>query len=346
MHPLLTISCLTYNHEKFLRQTLDGFVSQKTNFKFEVIIHDDASTDATQDIIKEYQEKYPEIIKPILQTENQHSKKISISRTFVFPNVKTKYLAICEGDDYWTDENKLQKQVDFLEANPDYSICFHPVKVIYENNFRPEEIYPEEEIRNSEHDFEKLQRRNFIQTNSVVYRWRFPNGNAAEHIPTGILPGDWYWHLLHAQVGKIKMLPDVMSVYRKHAGGIWYDEDKYQIHTHLRHGLKEIKFYYSVYKNITNSSEKYFNEILIPAWRNLLAIYGENGKWQELKTIAELYPEEYSAAFSIPNDEYKLELDFLISKVKKYKKLTNLFIFIASVLLFILLSISIMYFIC
>ena len=227
-------------------------------------------------------------------------------------------------------------------CNPDYAVCFHPVKVIYENNTKAEEIYPEQELWQTPLDFEQLQQRNFIQTNSVVYRWRFPDGNAAEFIPNGIIPGDWYGHLLHAQTGKIKMLPDVMSVYRKHAGGIWYDEDKYHIHTHLRHGLKEIKFYHSVYKNITDSSEKYFNEILLPAWRNLLAIYGENGRWQELKTIAELYPEEYAAAFKKPNDEYKEKIVYLNRKVNKYKKLTRIFIAVAVIELLLISAIFIL----
>ena len=142
MQTLLSIICTAYNQEKYIKQALDGFVSQKTNFKFQVIIHDDASTDKTAEIIKEYQKKYPDIIKPIFQTENQYSKGISISKNILFPLVNSKYVAICEGDDYWTDPYKLQKQVDFLEANPDYSICFHPVKFIYEDKPNKTNIYP------------------------------------------------------------------------------------------------------------------------------------------------------------------------------------------------------------
>ena len=109
--PLLSICCVTYNHKKYIRQCLDSFLMQKTNFKFEIIIHDDASTDGTADIIKEYYEKYPDIIKPIFQTENQFSQGKSISKTFIYPRIKGKYVALCEGDDYWTDPYKLQKQV-------------------------------------------------------------------------------------------------------------------------------------------------------------------------------------------------------------------------------------------
>jgi glycosyltransferase involved in cell wall biosynthesis len=97
---------------------------QKTDFQIEVLIHDDASTDGTADIIREYEDKYPEIIKPIYQIENQYSKGIKISQTYNWPRAQGKYMAFCEGDDYWTDPYKLQKQVDFLEKNPEYGMCY------------------------------------------------------------------------------------------------------------------------------------------------------------------------------------------------------------------------------
>ncbi len=126
----VSVICTAYNHSKYIRQCLDGFVMQKTNFKFEVLVHDDASTDDTADIIREYEAKYPEIIKPIYQTENQYSKGVKISTTFLYPNAKGKYFAYCEGDDYWCDENKLQTQYDVMEAHPECSMCVHRVKVL------------------------------------------------------------------------------------------------------------------------------------------------------------------------------------------------------------------------
>ena len=119
MSTLLSIDVITYNHAKFIRKCLDSILMQKTNFSFEVLIHDDASTDGTADIIREYEAKYPDIIKPIYQTENQWQKNIGISKNFQHPRIHGKYVALCEGDDYWTDENKLQKQVDFLEKHPE-----------------------------------------------------------------------------------------------------------------------------------------------------------------------------------------------------------------------------------
>ena len=120
---MVSVICNTYNHGPYVRDALEGFVTQQTNFPFEVLVHDDASTDNTADIIREYEAKYPEIIKPIYQTENQYSQKVRIDRTFQIPRITGKYVAVCEGDDYWTDPMKLQKQVDFLESHPDYSLC-------------------------------------------------------------------------------------------------------------------------------------------------------------------------------------------------------------------------------
>ena len=121
---LVSICCLAYNHEAYIRDALEGFVNQQTNFRFEVLIHDDASTDRTAEIIRRYEQRYPDIIKPIYQTENQHSKGVAISATIQYPRARGKYIAMCEGDDYWIDPHKLQKQVDYMQAHPDCRLCF------------------------------------------------------------------------------------------------------------------------------------------------------------------------------------------------------------------------------
>lgn len=123
--PLVTIICTTFNHEGFISEALEGFLIQKTTFPFEIIVHDDASTDNTQNIIKDFVEKYPLIVKPILQKKNQYSNKdVNIWSDFTFPKALGKYIALCEGDDYWIDELKLQKQVEFLENNKEYVITW------------------------------------------------------------------------------------------------------------------------------------------------------------------------------------------------------------------------------
>ena len=118
--PLVSVCCITYNHANYIHDAVLGFLDQMTNFPIEILIHDDASTDGTEEIIREYESKYPQIIKPLYETENQYVKGRKGSRTFNIPRAQGKYIALCEGDDYWTDPFKLQKQVDFLEANPDY----------------------------------------------------------------------------------------------------------------------------------------------------------------------------------------------------------------------------------
>jgi len=128
--PLVSILCITFNHIDFIKETLDGFLIQQTSFPVEIIVHDDASTDGTTEIIKEYEVKYPHIIKPIYQTVNQYSKRIDIGKEFIFPLARGKYVAYCEGDDYWTDPLKLQKQVSFLEKNKDYGLVFTDVDKI------------------------------------------------------------------------------------------------------------------------------------------------------------------------------------------------------------------------
>ncbi|SHN72973.1 glycosyltransferase [Desulfovibrio litoralis] len=222
--PKLQIHCITYNHEKFIADTLKGFVKQKTNFPFEAIVADDCSTDNTRQIISVFADKYPHIIKPVFREKN-----IGVWGNFVNTAdlLKSQYVAMCEGDDYWTDPNKLQKQVDFLDAHPDCSLCFHPVKVNYDKQNKPDSIFPSDiEVynflgNNPISTIDTLLKGNFIQTNSVVYRWRFHTENMFDVFPCDIMPIDYFMHILHAQKGHIFMLPDIMAVYRKHAGGVW-----------------------------------------------------------------------------------------------------------------------------
>lgn len=127
MNVLVSVCILTYNQKEYVAQTLDSILAQKTDFGFEILIHDDASTDGTAEIIKDYGEKYPEIVKPLFESENVFSKSEikNISGIYNFPRALGKYIAMCEGDDYWTDETKLQTQVNYMESHPDCTLCFH-----------------------------------------------------------------------------------------------------------------------------------------------------------------------------------------------------------------------------
>lgn len=246
MSKKLTIMCITYNQVKFVRQVIESFLMQKTNFDFEVLIHDDCSTDGTREIIEEYEKRYPNIIKPIYQKENQWTKgnPSIIFNDFIFPSIDSEYVAFCEGDDYWINENKLQKQVDFLDKHKKYNICFHPVKVIWEDGSEKDYIFPDKKLvwGKMKLKLKHLLKHNFIQTNSVVYRW-----NKSIKIPDNILPIDWFIHLLNVKDGKIYFMKnEVMSVYRRWTGGVWIDNGTDAFF--VKNGNKMINFY----KNIEN----------------------------------------------------------------------------------------------
>lgn len=126
----VSVCCITYNQQLYISEAIESFLRQKSTFPLEIIVHDDASTDKTARVIKQYAKKYPDVIIPILQKENQYSKGIKALLTFVFPMAKGKYIAVCEGDDYWTDPYKLQKQIDYMERHPECSLCFHAAELV------------------------------------------------------------------------------------------------------------------------------------------------------------------------------------------------------------------------
>lgn len=127
---MASVCCLSFNHADYIRGTLDSFLMQKTNFKFEIVIHDDASTDGSGEILKEYAERYPDQVRPLIQRENQYSKGIdNINGAFNFPRVRGKYIFMCDGDDYWLSPHKMQKQVDYMEAHSDCTLCFHSARI-------------------------------------------------------------------------------------------------------------------------------------------------------------------------------------------------------------------------
>lgn len=126
---MVSVCCITYNQKDYIRDAIEGFLKQKTNFDYEIIIHDDASTDGTTEILKEYEERYPGKFRIIYEEENQYQKGSSFIRA-MYEQAKGKYIAVCEGDDYWCDENKLQLQVDYMEQNQECSFCFHNAIII------------------------------------------------------------------------------------------------------------------------------------------------------------------------------------------------------------------------
>jgi len=215
--PLVSISCITYNHENFIRDAIEGFLMQKTTFPVEILIHDDASTDKTASIVREYEEKYPHLIKPIYQTENQYSKRDGSIGRIQRERACGKYYATCEGDDYWTDSLKLQKQVDFLESNSDFFGTAHACKIEYISQYRNKIVIHRGK---SEIDLGYYLTSNiFITTASLLYRTK-----VVENYPEwtrGLFAGDFVLKYLILTNGKIKYFDEVMSVYNKGVPGSW-----------------------------------------------------------------------------------------------------------------------------
>ena len=213
----VSIICNAYNHEKYIKKCLDGLVMQKTTFSFEILVHDDASTDKTADIIRTYEVRYPDLVKPIYQVENQYSK--GGTYRFQYPRAKGKYIAICEGDDFWTDELKLQKQYDALEAHPDVDICAHAAAIVSENDEivtgyispRKEKcIIPVESVIYGGGAF--------VATNSLMYR-AFLKDSAYRF--RSLWRIDYTLQILGSLQGGMLFLPETMSAYRWMAVGSW-----------------------------------------------------------------------------------------------------------------------------
>ena len=222
--PIVTVWCLTYNQKDFIRDALDGFVMQKTSFRFEVIVHDDASTDGTTNIVLEYARLHPDIIKPMIETENQWQKGglkhiISIMNE---NHRRGRYIAFCEGDDYWTDPLKLQRQVDFLDSHPYYSMCFHSAKKKYETDTIA--WIDCENIQDKDYDATDIFVNWTIPTASVVCRKEGMDFYAKLKHPEKIQNYDIFIFLSCAMIGKLRGMHEQMSVYRIQGGGLTYNK--------------------------------------------------------------------------------------------------------------------------
>ena len=253
----VSVICNVYNHEKYVRDALEGFVKQKTNFAFEVLVHDDASTDKSADIIREYEKKYPDIIKPVYQTENQYSQHKPITKLFNLPRVKGKYVAMCEGDDYWTDCNKLQKQYNSLEKNPDCYFCTHVVERVNEKGLPNGKTYPNFHINTS-----KLSSPEFLeilslngysfQTSSFFFRtseWKTYILTPFEFKKCSV--GDVPVELYFGQLGNVYFIDSAMSCYRTGVPESWVSRNRKKISTLTKYN-REMFVAFKKYDEYTN----------------------------------------------------------------------------------------------
>lgn len=285
-NPLVAIMSLTYNHEQYIRDALEGFVMQKTNFPFVAIVHDDASTDGTATIIREYAEKYPDIIKPIFETENQYSKRDGSLTKIMREAIEatgTKYVALCEGDDYWIDPLKLQKQVDFLEANPEYGMCYSRVRYFDQKSGRFKKIWG-----GSNQTFsELLSKGNTIPTLSTLFR-----RDIHEKYYDDVHPefknwplGDYPIWLYFAHESKINFMPDVTGVYRVLSESASHTKNN-QKWIRFCKAYRDIRLYFA---NKYNCQTEYEEIIKYSYFRMLLRRYALNNNDLKDECLKALY---------------------------------------------------------
>lgn len=300
--PMVSICCLAYNHVGSIEKAIQSFLMQKTDFPVEIFIHDDASTDGTVHILQKYELENPDRIRLLIQPENQYSIGKSLYEIYtqiVFPQLRGKYIAICEGDDFWTDSLKLQKQVHFLEENPDYSVCFHNVGFTgdTETDFHEHEKYYKN-VLGSRKSFElsDLIRNNFIPNCSVVYR------NCVETFPdlfsSTVFP-DWPLHIIFAHKGKIGYLNQIMAVHHKRADGIWEGLS-------LDSRMKALyRFYFDL---LLFAGEMHRLEIL-----NALGHHTKNYKVPDLNTLFDIGFSLGAKPYRLKNEELQSELNLIYS---------------------------------
>lgn len=283
----LTVLTMTFNQEKYIAECMDGVLMQKTDFPVRHIVLDHNSSDATPRIIREYAARHPSI-QPVLLSRRTPSENVR----GLFMRCHTKYAALCDGDDYFTSPDKLQKQVDYLEQRPHCAMCFHPVTVTFEDGSKPFTLPTSEMLpasKRMEFHLAQLTRHNFIQTNSAVYRWRFRDGLPA-WFRADLCPGDWYWHLLHAETGRVGFLPETMAVYRRHKGAL-YNNAFRDPEAHWRaRGLNELAAYKAYSDHFHDRYFRNFSILASGIFATFLRISEKEGDSSLLDRATELYP--------------------------------------------------------
>ncbi len=287
--PLVSICCLSYNHEKYIAQALESFLMQKTNFPFEILVHDDASPDKSQSIIKEYESKYPHIIKPIYQSENQKSRlKYGMNPHFNFPRAKGKFIAMCEGDDYWIDPLKLQKQVDFLENNPNCNLCVTNGKIYHQDsNTYSFFTVPKKQInRDNKVSLKYIFSKRGVVFPTASYLFR---KNIIDEVFFDILNrsniGDRVIQLRAIYNGDICSLNDITCIYRVNLKGTSYTSQNKKVYKSdlLQQKLDKNQYLKTLYKNKYNEFIAYSDSITIA--NEIKRSHLNHSKWYQINQI-------------------------------------------------------------
>ncbi len=314
----------TYNQEAYVAEALDSILAQQTDFAVEIVVVDDASTDGTRDVIDRYARAHGNI-RPVFLVRRSRRGENTLA---LFRHVSAPYVAICDGDDYFTDPAKLQIQADYLDANPDCALCFHPVRLVWEDG-GPDCIYPDmgdmARGRQDRYHLEELMAVNFIQTNSVMYRWRFGGGLPAWFDPL-LVPGDWYWHLLHAEQGEIGFLDRVMSVYRRHGSSLfWRPRNASSVGHRLKFGLRELRLYQKLGEHFGDTGRNALHALASGVFTDLVYHYLETGDIAPLDKVTRYFPDfakDYLGKIHIVGGrpEYDLQMETRESFQKEHLK--------------------------
>ncbi len=250
----VSIICNAYNHEKYIGKTLECIISQNVNFPIEILIHDDASTDKTPQIIKDFFYKNNKVIKPLFQSTNQYSK-YSITTKFQFPRVKGKYIALCEGDDYWTDSTKLQKQYDFMEKYQQCSlVCHNAVKISENGKFLGDYSSLDNKYKVLLSTDDIISNLNLFPTASIFFRKSFVDSNI-EFLQSNPY-FDYVLKILLSTEGDICLLPYKMSAYRVCSNGSWSSIIRSNVQKYIEHLQNSI----IIIENINKYKKYKFNE--------------------------------------------------------------------------------------
>lgn len=268
--PLVDVNLVTYHHEKYIARAIESVLEQKTNFDYRLLIGDDCSTDNTQSIIRDYAREYPERIQLFVPSEHrgiEHKDRVGIE---VLRLNTAKYVALLDGDDYWSDPYKLQKQVDFLESHDKYALCFHNVEVFHEDQGKKPWKYCQEDQKETS-TLEDLLDRNSIPTPSVMFR-----RSCLPEIPEWIFKlkmGDWLLHILHAQNGRVGYIDQVMAAYRIHNTGLWSKQSA------IENRLEEIQMYKLLTQYLPPEYKSRLESNLARRYYQLAMDYRERGDW-------------------------------------------------------------------
>ena len=266
-NPLVSVILIAYNEEKLIKQALDSVLSQKTDFKFEIICHDDASSDKTPEIILEYQKKYPDIIVPILQKENKAQNGHHFVMEYCYPVARGKYIAYIDADDYWTNTNKLQTQVDFLEKNPEYSLCLHNFDFLYEaNNKIVRSKCGEQDKDYNVEAFIEWNANEIPQIGTSVFRkdlainrpklfYKIGGGKNSKR-----LISDQPLYIYLALIGKVKFFSESMSVWRRRTETTWMSEGT--VEKNINFMKEKIVFLKKLHRLYPNISESVFKKAI------------------------------------------------------------------------------------